>query len=77
MTVDEFVKELNKPNSKARSAIRNLAAAAVDDRLGTPGTDARKGVKDLTDRSVGALQDTLAQLHTKLDALHTKLDAMA
>lgn len=72
MTVEEFVKELNKPGSPARSAIRELAGMAVDDKLGvpnTPETNARKGVKDLTDRSVKTLQETLDQLNDKLDTL--------
>ena len=69
MTVEEFVKELNKPGSPARSAIRELAGMAVDDKLGKPGTAAREGVKDLTDRSVKTLQETLDQLHAKLDTL--------
>ena len=77
MTVEEFVKELTRDGSKTRKAIRELAAAAVDDRLGTPGTNARKGVKDLTDRSVDALQQTLRDLHNKLDTLHTKVDGLA
>jgi hypothetical protein len=77
MTVEEFVKELNRQGSPARSAIFELASKAVDDRLSTRGSDAREGIKELTDRSANALQGTLAQLHTKLDALHTKLDAMA
>jgi hypothetical protein len=72
MTVKEFVEELNKPGSPARSAIRELAGLAVDDRLGvpnTPDTNARKGVKDLTDRSAKTLQETLDQLNDKLDTL--------
>jgi hypothetical protein len=77
MTVEEFVKELNRQGSPARSAIFELASKAVDDRLSTRGSDAREGVKELTDRSVGELQQTLRDLHTKLDTLHTKLDAMA
>jgi hypothetical protein len=69
MTVEEFVKELTRPGSPARKAIRQLAGLGVDDKLGTPGTPARKGVKELTDRSVDELQQTLDQLHVKLDAL--------
>jgi len=69
MTVEEFVKELTRPGSPARKAIRQLAGLGVDDKLGTPGTPARKGVKELTDRSVDELQQTLDQLHVKLDTL--------
>jgi len=74
MTVEEFVKELNRAGSPARAAIRELAGMAVDDKLGTPGSDARKGVKELTDRSVAELQQTLGQLHAKLDALAARLE---
>lgn len=85
MTVEEFVNELNKPGSPARSAIRELAGMAVDDKLGNPGSDARKGVKELTDRSAKALQDevvealqqAVGQLHAKLDALTATLDRPA
>jgi hypothetical protein len=80
MTVEEFVKELNKPGSPARSAIRELAGMAVDDRLGvpnTPDTNARKGVKNLTDRSANALQEqVLEALQKTVGELHTKLDTL-
>jgi hypothetical protein len=49
----------------------------VDDKLSTRGSYARTGVKELTDRSVGDLQQTLRGLHTKLDTLHNKVDALA
>jgi hypothetical protein len=73
MTVEEFIKELNRPGSPARTAIRELAGMAVDDKLGKPDTPARKGVKELTDRSVDSLQESLGQLHAKLDALAARL----
>jgi hypothetical protein len=73
MTVDEFIKELNRPGSPARTAIRELAGMAVDDQLSKPNTAARKGVKELTDRSVNSLQESLGQLHAKLDALAARL----
>jgi N-acetylmuramoyl-L-alanine amidase len=80
MTVEEFVRELNKPGSPARTAIRELAGMAVDDKLGVPNTadtNARKGVKDLTDRSVQDLERAVRDLHVKLDALAAKLDRRA
>jgi hypothetical protein len=85
MTVDEFVKELNKPGSPARTAIRELAGMGVDDKLSKPGTPARKGVKELTDRSVKDLADSsvkaleraVGELHAKLDALAARLERPA
>jgi D-alanyl-D-alanine carboxypeptidase len=76
MTVDEFVKQMTQPGTKVRIAIHELAGKAVDDKLSTKGSAARVGVKDLTDGSVAGLQQTLRDLHTKLDALQTKVDAL-